>query len=128
MIITGGKYWAAAGNGAPIATSAIPAANRTARAFKDAFLVCDSFATSRPPIEALGAKEFPSEAALTNSFIRVARCTSDRHPREVKSTHRAEEPLSASLPYPALKAEFWGAATKVDPANRYNHSRCMFAM
>ena len=37
----GGKYWPEAGNGAPKATGASPAANRTALVFMDAFLTAE---------------------------------------------------------------------------------------
>ena len=59
MISAGGKYWAEAGSGAQTATSASAAANRTAFAFMDAFLVCDLLAARRDLPERQPAEKIP---------------------------------------------------------------------
>ena len=78
MISAGGKYWPEAGSGAPTATSATAAANRTALAFMDAFLVCDLPVAPRDLPTRDPSEKIPSGAAPPNSPIRVARCASER--------------------------------------------------
>jgi len=56
----GGKYWLAAGSGAAKATSAAPAANRTALAFMDAFLAGDPLLAQREASRRQPAQENPS--------------------------------------------------------------------
>jgi hypothetical protein len=60
MISGGGKYWPAAGSGAARATSAAPAANRTALAVTDAFLAGDPLWAARDLSTRQPAQENPS--------------------------------------------------------------------
>jgi hypothetical protein len=107
MIITGGKYWAVAGSGAPTATSASAAANRTAFAFIEAVLVCDLPVAPRDLPMREHAEKIPSGAALPNSPIRGARCASERRlasldRSETISARRPEGPFEA-LSYHILR-------------------------
>ena len=107
MISAGGKYWPEAGSGAAIATSARPAANRTAFAFMDALLVCDLPVAPRDLPKREPAETIPSGAALPNSPIRGARCASERRlasldRSETISAHRPEGPFEA-LSYHILR-------------------------
>ena len=76
----GGKYWRGGRKRRAKATSASPAANRTALAFMDAFLVCDLLVARRDLPAREPAGKIPSGAALANSPIRVAACASESSP------------------------------------------------
>jgi hypothetical protein len=84
MIITGGKYWAKAGSGAAKATSATPAANRTALVLTNARLVRDVFAGPRDlPAPARGGNPIwsrPNQSAYSRrpSVRRLATYTAAR--------------------------------------------------
>ena len=128
-MISGGKYWPAAGSGAAKATTASAAAHRRAFAFIDAFLVCDLLAAARLiDARSRGGNPIwsrPTQFAYSRRPLRICAAPCELRPQQMISAHRPEEPSSALLPYPAQKRNSPIAARKIK--TRDPSPRCMFA-